>query len=96
MLIGAGATLLGNITVGDGVNIGARSMLVSDVPPNCVVVGVPARIVYRNSLENGYPSRFVRSSTMPRVPEIVSNAINNTNFESNRPGTSMVTPDFEI
>ena len=96
VLIGAGATLLGNITVGDGVNIGARSMLVSDVPPHCVVVGVPARIVYRNALEGGYPSRFVRSSSMPPDPEIASIAINDTATESNRPGTSMVSANFEI
>ena len=88
--------MLGNITIGDGVNIGARSMLVSDVPPNCVVVGVPARIVYRNALEGGFPSRFVRSSTMPRDPKFTSSTTNDTNTDNNRPGTSMVTANFEI
>jgi serine O-acetyltransferase len=39
VLLGAGATLLGNITIGEGSNIGARSMVVDDIPPNCVVVG---------------------------------------------------------
>jgi serine O-acetyltransferase len=36
---------LGNITIGDNVTVGANSVLVKDIPPNCVVVGIPARIV---------------------------------------------------
>ncbi|NCR99207.1 MAG: transferase hexapeptide family protein [Microcystis aeruginosa Ma_MB_F_20061100_S19] len=43
--ITAGAKVLGNITIGDNVTVGANSVLVKDVPPNCVVVGIPARIV---------------------------------------------------
>jgi serine O-acetyltransferase len=39
VLIGAGSTLLGNIRIGENTNIGARSMILEDVPPNCVVVG---------------------------------------------------------
>ena len=96
VLIGAGATLLGNISVGDNVNIGARSMLVSDVPANCVVVGVPARILYRNVLEGGFPSRFVRSKSMQAVAGPVSNATSDTIINDNGPGTSMVPPNFEI
>jgi len=43
--IGAGAKILGGITVGDHVKIGANSVVVSDVPSNCTVVGIPAHIV---------------------------------------------------
>ena len=52
--------LTGNITIGDGSNIGARSMVSNDVPPNCVVVGVPARIIYQLRPSSGFPSRFTR------------------------------------
>ncbi|HEX4297787.1 MAG TPA: serine O-acetyltransferase, partial [Devosia sp.] len=45
VLIGAGATVLGNIRVGDCARIGAGSVVVRDVPPRVTVVGVPARIV---------------------------------------------------
>lgn len=42
--IGTGAKLLGRITVGDNVLIGANAVVVRDVPANHIAVGVPARI----------------------------------------------------
>lgn len=45
VLVGAGATLLGNVRVGDGAQIGACSLVLEDVPPGATVVGVPAKIV---------------------------------------------------
>jgi serine acetyltransferase len=53
VLLGAGATLLGAIRVGDSANIGACSMVGEDVPAYAVAVGVPAKIVY---LKNSYVS----------------------------------------
>ncbi len=47
VVVGAGAKVLGNITIGDNVYIGANAVVVRDVPPNCTVVGVPGRIVNR-------------------------------------------------
>jgi serine O-acetyltransferase len=46
--IGAGAKLLGPIHIGDDVAIGANAVVLSDVPPNSIAVGVPARILRRN------------------------------------------------
>ena len=43
--VGAGAKLLGAISIGDNAVIGANAVVLSDVPPGCVVVGVPAYIV---------------------------------------------------
>src|SRR5579884_4288584 len=43
--IGAGATLLGPITVGHGSKIGAGSVVIHDVPPHCTVVGNPGHPV---------------------------------------------------
>lgn len=47
VVIGAEAVLLGPIYVGKGARIGAGSVVLKSVPPNCTVVGVPARIVRR-------------------------------------------------
>lgn len=48
VVVGAGAAVLGAITVGAGTRIGAGSVVVGDVPPNSVVVGVPGRVVFRD------------------------------------------------
>lgn len=45
IVVGAGAKILGNIAIGDRVNIGAGSIVLRDVPDDCTVVGIPARIV---------------------------------------------------
>lgn len=45
--IGAGAKVLGPFTVGEGSKIGAGSIVLKEVPPNCTVVGNPGRIVRR-------------------------------------------------
>lgn len=45
VVVGAGAKILGNITIGQNSKIGANSVVVKDVPPNCTAVGVPARIL---------------------------------------------------
>jgi serine O-acetyltransferase len=45
VLIGAGAKVLGNITVGDGSRIAAGSVVLIDVPPHVTVAGVPAKVV---------------------------------------------------
>ena len=44
-LIGMGAKILGNITVGAGARIGANAVVIRDVPPDATAVGIPARIV---------------------------------------------------
>ncbi len=44
VVVGTGAKVLGNITVGDNSYIGANAVVVKDVPPNSTVVGVPGRI----------------------------------------------------
>jgi serine O-acetyltransferase len=48
VFIGNNANVLGDVTVGENSRVGAGSVVLSDVPPNSTVVGVPAHIVYRN------------------------------------------------
>lgn len=43
--IGDKATILGGVTIGDGAVIAANSVVTKDVPPYCVVAGVPAKII---------------------------------------------------
>ena len=47
VIVGAGAKVLGNITIGDNVRIGAGSVVVEDVPEHSTVVGIPGRVVHR-------------------------------------------------
>lgn len=46
-IVGAGACILGEITIGNNVNIGANAVILENIPDNCTVVGVPGRIVKR-------------------------------------------------
>lgn len=48
VVISTGAQVLGNIIVGDNAKIGAGSVVLNSVPPNCTVVGVPGRIVIQD------------------------------------------------
>jgi serine O-acetyltransferase len=45
VVVGAGAAVLGNITLGRNVKVGAGSVVIANVPADCTVVGIPARIV---------------------------------------------------
>ena len=45
VIVGAGAKILGPVTVGSGARVGANAVVVEDVPAGATVVGIPARIV---------------------------------------------------
>ena len=47
VVIGAGARVLGNITIGENSRVGAGSVVLRDVPDNSTIVGVPGHIVFR-------------------------------------------------
>jgi len=49
--IGGGAIILGGVTVGSGSVIGAGSVVNEDVPPRCVAVGNPIKVVRRLDAE---------------------------------------------
>lgn len=45
VVVGAGAKILGAITVGDGARVAANSVVIDNVPPGATVVGIPGRVV---------------------------------------------------
>lgn len=49
VVIGAGAKVLGPITIGAGAKIGSNAVVVKDIPKNATAVGIPARIVDENA-----------------------------------------------
>lgn len=56
--IGPGAKIIGAVTIGNNVAIGANAVVTHDVPDNAVVAGVPARIISMNGAD-GYVNRKV-------------------------------------
>jgi serine O-acetyltransferase len=52
VVVGAGAKVLGPIEIGDGVRIGSNAVVVKAVPANSTVVGVPGRLIHRESRED--------------------------------------------
>ena len=63
--IGAGAKVLGAITIGRGAQIGANSVVIKPVPPGAVVVGVPGQIVDRGEEEPGFARAGSDQSKLP-------------------------------
>lgn len=48
VIIGAGAKVLGPITIGNNVKVGANSVVLKDVPDNATAVGMPAKIIIKD------------------------------------------------
>ena len=69
VVIGAGAILLGPITVGEGARVGAGSVVLKDVEPHTVVVGVPARA------SAGLKSGTIQDLEHGKLPDPVAHAI---------------------
>ncbi|MCI9446343.1 MAG: serine O-acetyltransferase [Lachnospiraceae bacterium] len=51
VMVSAGAKVIGSFTIGENSKIGAGSVVLEEVPPNCTVVGVPGRIVKRDNVK---------------------------------------------
>lgn len=51
VMVGVGAKVIGSFTVGENSKIGANSVVLSEVPPNSTVVGVPGRVVKMNDIK---------------------------------------------
>ena len=53
IFIGAGAKIIGGITIGDNVKIGANAVVVNNVPSNVTVVGIPAKVLPVKEINKG-------------------------------------------
>lgn len=62
IVIGAGAKVLGNITIGDNSKVGANSVVVKDVPADSTAIGIPARV-----LKRGYDKTPLSHNKIPDV-----------------------------
>lgn len=63
VMISAGAKILGSFTIGDNSKVGAGSVVLSEVPPNSTVVGVPGRVVKRNNI--ALPQESMNQTDLP-------------------------------
>lgn len=52
IVVGSGAKILGNITIGNNVRVGAGSVVIEDVPDDSTVVGIPGRVVVHKGQKN--------------------------------------------
>lgn len=79
VMVSAGAKILGSFTVGENSKIGAGSVVLSEVPPNSTVVGVPGRVVKRDN-------KKVPREEMDQIhlPDPVKNDINSLQEEVKR------------
>lgn len=51
VMVSAGAKVIGSFIIGENSKIGAGSVVLKEVPPNCTVVGVPGRIVKQDNIK---------------------------------------------
>ena len=73
VLIGAGAKVLGPITLGDNARVGANSVVVADVPANRTVVGIPGKVVRSGRRSNDTPDGIDLDHHL--IPDPVGRAI---------------------
>ncbi len=83
VVVGAGAKVLGPITLEDGVRVGSNSVVVKDTPSGATVVGIPGRIIQRKRAELDPQVKefaekigFDAYGTSSEMPDPVANAIN--------------------
>ena len=53
--VSCGACILGNITIGNNVNVGANCVVMKNVPDNCTVAGNPALIIRKDGEKVNIP-----------------------------------------
>lgn len=68
VMVGAGAIVLGPITLGEGSRVGAASLVVNNVPPKAVAVGVPAR------LGMGFSEKELQELADNKLPDPIAEA----------------------
>jgi serine O-acetyltransferase len=64
VVLGAGAKVLGPITIGDGARIGSNAVVVKNVPPGATAIGIPARIIEKEADDHSGFSAYAVGSDM--------------------------------
>jgi len=64
VVLGAGAKILGPITIGDGARVGSNAVVVKSVPPGATAIGIPARIVEKEAGDKSGFSAYAVGSDM--------------------------------
>jgi serine O-acetyltransferase len=64
VVLGAGAKILGPITIGDGARVGSNAVVVKSVPPGATAIGIPARIVEKEAGDKAGFSAYAVGSDM--------------------------------
>src|SRR5215469_12441457 len=78
VMISAGASVIGPVTIGHGSRIGAGAVVVSSAPPYSTIVGIPGKVVERDR------ARDVMDLDHARLPDPVARAINSLTEQLNR------------
>ncbi len=74
VIIGAGAKVLGNITIGRNAKVGANSVVIKDVPPESTAVGIPARVIPPKDSEAGEAGGGINDKAESSEAKISENA----------------------
>ncbi|MDA8372807.1 MAG: serine O-acetyltransferase [Actinomycetota bacterium] len=75
VIIGAGAKILGPIMVGNDSRVGANAVVVKDVPPNSVVVGIPGQVVSRSQAHVRRNGKRSDDDTDPILPDLLGRSL---------------------
>jgi serine O-acetyltransferase len=67
VVVGAGAKVLGAITIGEDTRIGANAVVVKSMPSNSVVIGVPGQVVRRSLPHHAGDAPDLNHATLPDV-----------------------------
>jgi len=74
VIIGAGATVLGPVTIGRNSRIGSGSVVIDSVPPDCTVVGIPGKVVEGTGVHRDGVAQIIDLDHQ-RLPDPVAKAI---------------------
>ncbi len=91
VMISAGAKVLGSFQVGENSKIGAGSVVIEEVPPNCTVVGVPGRVVRHNN------QKLVREDlNQVDLPDPVNEDIRTLQYENSQLANRIIELEKEM
>lgn len=75
VVIASGAKVLGPFKVGDNSKIGSGSVVLKEVPPNCTVVGVPGRVVIKDSVRVTQDEKPTADLDQVRLPDPIAHEL---------------------